>query len=168
MSHMFRATAVTCSLILLLLCTSCSHQKVRTEERIGPYSRTLMGEYDRVWRATQKALETYPIRINNIDTGIIETDVIRGLNVWTPPHDPDDKEPGLRYYLRFSLIKGNVDGKESVEVRIEKVKTVEKNFFAKEKRLPSNGLEEESLLYRIEREFQIEKSLDRAYKQNKI
>lgn len=164
---MYRATAVIFSLSIALLLVSCTGASKR-EGRLGPVTRVLMGDYDKVWRATQKALATYPIRLNNIDTGQIETDVIRGLKVWTPPHAPDAKQPGLRYFLRFSLIKGDIAGKPSVEVNIEKIKTLEKNFFAEEERLPSDGLEEESLLYRIEREMVLERSLDKAFQQNKI
>lgn len=161
---MFRATVAACSLIVILIFTaSCTHSGMKRETRLGAYSQAIVGQYDKVWRATQKALINYPIRLNNIDTGLIETDVIRGLNVWTPPHDPNDKEPGLRYFMKISLIRGDVRGKESVEVSIEKVKTIEKNFFAKEERLPSDGLEEAALLYRIERELQLERSLDKAF-----
>lgn len=165
---MFRATVALCSLVFILSQTSCSTSTKQREGSIGPVTRVLMGDYDKIWRATQKALINYPIRMNNIDTGQIETDVIRGLKVWTPPHRPDAKEPGLRYFLRLSLIKGDVKGQSSVEVNVEKVKTVEKNFFAEEKRLPSDGLEEESILYRIERELVLERSLDKAFQQNKI
>lgn len=170
---MFRARAWICSLTLLVLCSSCSYLQKKSydaeeQEVLGPKSAVIEGSYDRVWRATQKAMAYYPIRINNVDTGIVETEVIKGLQVWNPPHRPPTRQPGLRYYLKIALIKGVQGQNPATEVSVEKIVTIERNFFSGEERLPSDGLEEESILYRIQRELIMEKSLDRAYEQNKL
>jgi hypothetical protein len=67
------------------------------------------------------------------------------------------------------MVRGQtLDGVASTEVSIEKRISLEKNFFAEGKRLPSDGLEEEGLLYRIDRELTIERALDKAYEQNQL
>ena len=114
----------------------------------------------------QKTLARYPIKVNNVDAGIIETDDIKGLKVWSPPHKPKVRQPGLRYHFKIALIKGERNGKDATEVTIEKFLRINKNFFANEKRLPSDGLEEEGLHYRIQRELTIEKALDAAYEKD--
>jgi len=108
----------------------------------------------------------YPIRVNNIETGALETEVIRGDTGWKQPHEARVTNPGLRYQILLKLVRGRTTGdSQSTEVSIEKRISLEKNFFAEGKRLPSDGLEEESILYRIDRELTIESALDRAYEQ---
>ena len=163
--HMSLARVWICSLILLLV-SSCSQGQKSSEQEaniLGPVSRTYSYQYDKVWRALQKSLANYPIKMNNVDAGQIETDEIKGLKVWNPPHKPKVRQPGLRYNLKISLIRGEKNGKEATQVFIEKLLRINKNFFADEKRLPSDGLEEEGLHYRIQRELTIEKALDAAY-----
>ena len=167
--HMSLVRVWTCSLVLLFFTSSCSLGSKSSEQEasiLGPISRTYSFEYDKVWRALQKSLARYPIKVNNVDAGIIETDDIKGLKVWSPPHKPKVKQPGLRYNFKIALIRGEKQGKEATEVTIEKFLRINKNFFADEKRLPSDGLEEEGLHYRIQRELTIEKALDAAYEKD--
>ena len=148
--------------------TSCSLFSKSGEQEanlLGPVSKTYAAAYDKVWRATQKSLVKYPIKINNVDAGIIETEDIKGLNVWSPPHKARVKQPGLRYSFNVLLIRGEQGGKPATEVIIEKHLHITKNFFSTGKRLPSDGLEEKSLHYRIQRELTLERALDKAYEQ---
>lgn len=163
---MFLARVWTFSFVLLLS-TSCSLSSKNGEQEVKllePVVRNYNFEYDKVWRAIQKTLSRYPIRVNNVDTGRIETDEVKGLKVWSPAHKPKIRQPGLRYSLSVLLIRGQgPDGGAATEVSIEKKLRIEKNFFAESKRLASDGLEEESLHYRIQRELTLEKALDTAY-----
>ena len=109
--------------------------------------------------------KTYASAYNNVDAGQIETEDIKGLDVWSPPHKAKVKQPGLRYNFKVVLIRGEKLGKPATEVIIEKHLRIAKNFFATDKRLPSDGLEEESIHYRIQRELTIERALDKAYEQ---
>lgn len=169
---MYRATAsIFISSVLALALSACAlGSKAKPDEPqpvTGPVLKVFKTEYDRVWRATQKAMGKYPIKTNNIETGVLETDVIRGERGFKPAHMVVKIQPGLRYQLIVKLVRGQTSGGvASTEVSVEKRQSLEKNFFAEGKRLPSDGLEEESLLYRIDRELTLEHALDKAYEKD--
>lgn len=156
---------------LLFTLISCAHTNEPPANELpkleGPLVRPFPYEYDRVWRAVQKSLSKYPIRVNNIETGKIETEVLRGEKVWHAAHEKPKVQPGLRYQIVVQLVRGQaLNGKASTEVSVEKQLSIEKNFFQGESPLQSNGLEEESILYRIDRELMIERALDHAYERS--
>ncbi len=117
--------------------------------------------YDSVWRAAQLSLR-YPIAINNMDTGILETEWIKAIDGFQPPDSEKPVSSGIRYKISLNLVKGKLDGQESVRVTI--VKTVEKqrDFFSDPESIESDQLEEKIVLYRIEREILIEEGLKKA------
>ena len=62
----------------LILTSGCGFMQTQSpKEPLGPKEKVYFGKYDRVWRATQLALASYPIKVNNMDLGIIETDIIK-------------------------------------------------------------------------------------------
>lgn len=132
----------------------------------GPREMIYYASYDEVWRATQLALQNYPMRINNSDLGILETDTIRGLNVWTPAHINEKPTGGLSYKLVAKVIRGNLASKPAQKVSIVKEIRLQNDFFAEERPQPSDGLEEKSLLYRIDREIKIDRALQKAAKKS--
>jgi hypothetical protein len=132
-----------------------------------PREQLYYASFDNVWRCAQLALQNYPMRINNMDVGIIETDVLRGYKIWTPPYSPGIASGGLGYYLSLHLVKGTIDGRETIKVSVVKNLELHTDFFADPKKLASDGLEEKTILYRIGRELQIEKALEKAQKKAK-
>ena len=128
------------------------------------YQRLFFYPYDSVWRAAQLALK-YPISINNMDNGVLETDWIRGVDGYIPPHLNHDPSPGIRYKLQLALVKGRVDHRESVRVTIIKKIEKQRDFFSEPESIETEGFEEKALFYRIERELIIEEALKKASKQ---
>lgn len=161
------ATRLTSSLILLFsLVSGCGSLFADNREppaTFGPREQIYFASFDQVWRATQLALQKYPIRVNNMDLGVLETDNIKGYKVWMPPHRKS-ASGGLSYKLNVRVVKGVVDGRSSVRVTVMKDTEMKKDFFASSKKLPSDGLEERSILYRIKRELLIDKALQKAQK----
>jgi hypothetical protein len=130
---------------------------------LGPAHKIIFGDYDEIWRAIQKALVNYPIQINNSDQGIIETDIIKGEQIWHAPHIKQKEKRNPRYVIRVNVVKGTSKNKSSSRVSVTKSISLEKDFFSGTERLPSDGLEERAIIYRIERELNIERSLRRAF-----
>lgn len=119
--------------------------------------------YDSVWRAAQLSLK-YPVAINNMDNGVLETDYIKAVDGYSPPHENKVPSSGVRYKITLILVKGKVDGRESVRVTVGKVTEKKRDFFSDPEAMPTDGLEESVILYRIERELQIEEALKKAAK----
>lgn len=117
--------------------------------------------FDQVWRAAQIALTHYPIRVNDMDKGILKTDKINSYKGWKPPHKPLKKSGGLSYTIQLRIVKGRYQKKEVTKVVVSKKYNLKKSFFSEEKNEYGDGLEEKTILYRIQRELQIDRAIEK-------
>lgn len=117
--------------------------------------------YDLVWKAAHAALK-YTIANENQDYGLMETDYIKAVDGWLPPDQLSPAYKSSRYKLIFGFAKGMTNGKESTRVTIEKKIEIFKDFISETQHVPSDGLEEQTLFYRIERELIIGQALKKA------
>lgn len=140
------------------------------EERRGPPALVTPKEqvyyatFEEVWRATNLVLQPYPLRISNMDQGLLETDMIRGFKIWTPPYKGAGAKSGESYRLILHVVRGNFEGKPATKVTINKDAQVSVDFFSDPKSVPSTGLEESALLYRIGREILVDRALAKTQK----
>ena len=114
-----------------------------------------------VWLATERALANYPIAESNIDAGLLKTDYLRGPSCWTSPIVKEKYSSGVRCSLSFQFV--TIPG-SGTRVRITKTLEMVRDFVAEPEQLPSDGLEELSILYRIDRELSVAKDLSRKSK----
>ncbi len=150
------------ALLVAILCSGCSSMP---EKKPLSYSKVYKAKFEEVWRACQQALIKYPMRINNMDTGILQTEFIKGNRAFKPPTMKEDYSSGYRYRLKLRLVKGNLSkSREAVKVTVAKDTEIKTDFFSDPKRLESDGLEEKVILYRIEKEISVERALQRAQK----
>lgn len=140
------------------------------EDRRGPATfagareQVYYATFDEVWKASNVVLQAYPLRISNMDQGILETDSIRGNQVWSPPYKPEGTGAGESYRIQLRVAKGNISNRSAIKVSILKDTQVQVDFFSDPKSKPSDGFEERVLLYRIGREIQIDHALVKAQK----
>ncbi len=102
-------------------------------------------------------LEDYPIETENNEQGYLKTEPVLENTIWKPPF-PIKKTEG-KYTLDIRLIKGRSDDEPVVKVQIFKKIKVQKGFIAEPEIMPSSGLEEKAILYRIFRELKIEQAI---------
>ena len=139
--------------------------KINVSQSKGPVQKVFVGTYDSVWKSIQLALIKYPIRVNDMDAGVIETDLIKGDSVWLAPHESKRVSAGRQYKISISVIKGNIgEGKQAFKVTIAKKSELQTNFFSDSQPVLSDGLEESALMYRISREIHINNLLKHASK----
>lgn len=129
----------------------------RTIERTVS-TRVYYSSYESVWRAAQLALK-YPIAINNMDNGMLETDWVRALEGFAPPGQAKLPSSGIRYKITINMVKGRTSGRESVRVNLRKNIERQRDFFSEPEPMVTDGLEENVILYRIERELIIQDAL---------
>jgi hypothetical protein len=135
----------------------------------GPREQVYFATFEEVWRGVNLVLQPYPLRVSNMDQGMLETDTIRGYRVWAPPYKPDTSSTGETYRLTIRVIKGALESRAATKVTVVKETQIQSDFFSDPRSLPSDGMEEKSVLYRIGREIQIERALVRAQKkQNRL
>lgn len=123
--------------------------------------KIFFANYDIVWKAAHTAIK-YTIASENQDFGVIETDYVKSVDGWLPPDKTKPEYKSARYKLIFTFAKGKTEGRESTRITIEKKIEVFKDFISETQVIPSDGLEEMALFYRIEREIIIGNALKRA------
>jgi hypothetical protein len=127
----------------------------------GAREQVYNSSYDDVWKAVNLVLQPYPLRVSNMDQGILETDILRGDKAWISPFAKSAGSSGETYKLIIRVIRGST---HNTKVTIQKDSQIQSDFFSDPKPLPSDGMEEKAVLYRIARELQIERALARAQK----
>jgi|GEM_PF-726097 len=129
---------------------------------LSEYSRIFKANYETVWRATQQTMLNYPMNINNMDTGVLQTLFLTGRQRYQPPHIQRDLSNGFQYRIYIKVLKSRSD--KRTRVTVSKKVRMQKDFFSEPKDLETDGYEEKILLYRVGREIKIDKILKRAQK----
>lgn len=117
--------------------------------------------YDLVWKAAHLSIK-YTIASENQDFGVIETDYVKAVDGWLSPDRTKPEFKSARYKLVMTFARGRIEGRESTRVTIDKKIEVFRDFISEKQILSSDGLEELSLFYRIEREIIIDQALKKA------
>ncbi len=147
---------------------STATEKLQNREGkgVGPQSRIFVAGFTEVNEAVKVVMSKYPLLVENSETGLYETDYLKSLeSYYIPPHKQGMKlSGGLRYRISIRVVKGNIDGQLAVRVQIIKNVEDRKDFFTDPTTLPSDGFEEDSILYRIQREIEIKRALKKLVK----
>ena len=99
-----------------------------------------------------------------MDNGTLETDWIKAADGFQNPEAEKEPSAGLKYKISLTLVKGKIEGKESVRVTMTKKIERQRDFFSEPESLESDGLEEKIIFYRIEREIIVDEGLKKASK----
>lgn len=167
LQHNFRLSkALKKTLPLLILLSGCSlfeKQPDSVDQIIQKSSnqKIFFVNYDLVWKSAHTAIK-YTIASENQDFGVIETDFVKSVDGWLPPDKTKPDYKSARYKLIFTFAKGKTEGRESTRLSIEKKIEVFRDFISETQAIPSDGLEEMALFYRIEREIIIAQALKKV------
>lgn len=156
---------------LVLSAGGCQTATERLDQKLKvgvPVVQVFFAKYEDVEAALKLAMLKYPQRVDNTEAGIFETDFVKADGRFKPPHKQIEYTSGYRYRILIRLVRGKTDAKPAVKVVVLKQIEQVHDFFAEAAQMPSDGLEESVILYRIGRELTINKALQRAAeKQNK-
>jgi hypothetical protein len=155
-------TAVFPAVLLSTALSGCATAVDRLEakeKRGGPDNRIFFAKYEDVENAVKQAMIKYPQRIDNTEAGIFETDYVKGDARFKPPHKDIKLDNGYRYRILLRLVKGKTEGKPSVKVQVVKRVELVRDFFSEPEQVPSDGFEEEVILYRIFRELTLARAI---------
>lgn len=117
--------------------------------------------YDLVWKAAHLSIK-YTIASENQDFGVIETDYVKAVDGWLAPDRTKPEFKSARYKIVMTFARGRIEGRDSTRVTIDKKIEVFRDFISEKQIISSDGLEELSLFYRIEREIVIDQALKKA------
>jgi hypothetical protein len=147
-------TKISLGFFVLSGLSACVSTPLPTENKI--YERVFLADYDEVWRASQQAVISYPLKINNMEQGLIQTTPLRSHVYFKPPHLSQKHAGGYRYDLSVTILKM---APKKTKVSLEKNLQVYRDFISQPENLISDGLEETAILYRIQREIEMDRLL---------
>ncbi len=144
-------------------CTTAT-EKLEKKLKVGePVVEVYNAKYEEVETALKQAMLRYPQRVDNTEAGIFETDFVKGEARFKAPHKLNEEfSSGYRYRILVRLVRGNKEGRGAVKVVVLKQIELARDFFATTEPMPSDGLEERVILYRIGRELRITRALQKA------
>ena len=146
------------NIIQFLLITSlagcASYEKFRqvTEELEMP-SKIFRADFNQTWQAVIEVMKKYDIAQRNQEAGYIKTrwmDNTMEVN-FTDSFGSSDAVKAARFKLVVNVVKGFRSSSEVAKVTIYKRQLVEQDFLQGWKEIPTDGIMEQTLLYRIER-----------------
>lgn len=143
--------------LLLSACSSVKKESVRSSLALQSTQKIFLYSYESVWRAAQLSIK-YPLSINNMDTGRLETEFIPAREGLVLP-DQDAPSSGIKFKITLTLSRGEQEGQPGIRVTINKTVERRRDFFSAPELLDSDQLEEKLILYRMERELLIEKAI---------
>lgn len=154
-------------LAFLMLTTSCTlfDKPEDPKEMVLKKSikqKVFYSNYENVWRSLHQVIR-YPIAAENQDTGIIETEFIKAVDGFLAPEMVKAPSPGLRYKLIFTVARGKFNNRDATRVTLDKRIEILRDFFSEPEVVPSDGLEEKVIFYRIDRELVISEAMKQSH-----
>lgn len=140
-------------------CSTASDKFKKTLKVGEPVARVYNAKYEEVEGAIKQAMIRYPQRVDNTEAGIFETDIVKGESRFKSPGKSNDESAGNRYRVLIRLVRGKNDEKPAVKVIVTKQAEIARDFFAGAEPVPSDGLEETTILYRIGREIVLARAI---------
>jgi hypothetical protein len=160
---------------MLQLISGCaSYEKFRqiTEEVDIP-ARIVNADYNQTWQAVIQVMKKYDIAQQNQEAGYIKTrwmDNTLEIN-FTDSFGSSDAIKAAKFKLVVNVVKGYRASREVSKVTIFKRQLVEQDFLQGWKEITTDGIMENSLLYRISRIIDIDnkiKEIDKAREKEQL
>jgi hypothetical protein len=142
-------------IIMMLFFGGCaSYEKFRqvTEELEIP-TKIFKADYNQAWQAVIQVMRKFDIAQQNQEAGFIKTrwmDNTLEVN-FTDSFGSSDSVKAAKFKLVVNVVKGFRASREVSKVTIYKRQLVEQDFLQGWKEVPTDGIMEKTLLYRIER-----------------
>ena len=125
------------------------------------YTQVFLSEYSLAWESAIDALKASPMDLVNRENGTLQTKWIDNTSERNLIDAAGSVSPYAKaqYRFRANLAKGYYDGKASVRVTVQKEQQVQRDVLEGWINQESDGLQENSLLYRIGKVIQSKKGL---------
>ena len=149
-------------LIVLFILTGCVSINKDTHQAI------FLAPYDVVWQSILLTMKHYPLTTEDVENGEIETSTISGYSAWKPPKGMIYEPSKRKYRIKIFLERGEIGSKQAIKVHVIKDEIMDKNFIERSIPITSSGIEEEVILYRINREILLEKQKNKMKKRQKL
>ena len=134
----------------LFSCSSYEKYRQITEEFEIP-SEVYKADFNQTWQAVQQVMRRYDISFENQEAGKMKTrwmDNTLGVN-FTDSFGSNDKVKAAEFRILVNVAEGFSYGQKVSKVTVYKRQRIENDFLQGWKEVPSDGIQEKTLLYRI-------------------
>lgn len=144
---------VLTSILCFFVLSSCSsYEKYRqiTEELEIP-SKIYKADFNQTWQAVIQVMKRFDVAFQNQEAGKIKTrwmDNTLQVN-FTDSFGSNDKVKAAEFKLLINVAEGFSYGRKVTKVTIYKRQRVENDFLQGWKEVPTDGIQEKTLLYRV-------------------
>lgn len=147
-------------LTLLVSCSSYEQFQYMSEEFEVP-SQVFNADFNQTWQAVINIMKRYDLETYDQEAGVIKTRWIDNtLEVnFSDSFGSSDSVKGARFRLVVNVVKGFRGDREVAKVTIFKRQMIEQDFLQGWKVIPTDGIQEKTILYRIERGLAIDNRL---------
>jgi len=140
-------------LVMGLLLPGCMSAYLKSVGGDGErvFSKVYVGDFGLAWESSVESVKTSPMEVVNRENGSLQTKWIEN----TAERNLIDSAGSVNVYqkaqyrFRISLAKGIYDGQSSVRVSIQKEQQIQRDVLEGWVNQPTDGIQENSLLYRI-------------------
>lgn len=152
-------------LALLLPLASCaSYEQFRhMAEEFEIPSRIYDVEYVRGWQSVLDVMQHYDLEVTNQESGVLRTRWIDNTNEtnFTNSFGAEDSVKSARMKIVVNAVKGFRGAREVTKVSVFKRQMVEHDFLQGWRIVPSDGILERTILYRVGRVVANQRELER-------
>lgn len=153
-------------LVVFVSCSSYEQFKYITEEFEIP-NKVFRFDYNQTWLAVLQVMKKYNLELTNQEAGIIKTrweDNTLEVN-FADSFGSSDSVKAARFKLIVNVVKGFRSNKEVTKVTVYRRQMIEQDFLQGWKVIPTDGILEKTILYRIERNLKIADKLKKIEEQ---
>ena len=146
-------------------CSSYEQFRYITEEFKIP-QQIFKFNYNQTWLAAIQTLKRYDLELQDQESGMIKTrwiDNTMELN-FSDSFSSQDSFKAAKFKLIVNVVKGFHNRQEVAKVTVYRRQMIEKSFLQGWKTIPSDGIMEKTILYRISRELQIHEKMSEIEK----
>ena len=150
----------------LSTCSSYEQFRYITEEFEIP-QKVFKNDYNQTWLAVLQVMTKYNLEVTNQEAGVIKTrwtDNTLEVN-FADSFGSSDAVKAAKYKLIINVVKGYRSKREVAKVTVYRRQMIEQDFLQGWKVIPSDGILEKTILYRIERNLAIAGKLKKIEEQ---
>lgn len=155
----------TFALVLLIALEACVSAKPPPRPMDYPYSAIFLASYDDVWSAAVSVVESYTIVEASRESGVLKTDWANAFYNPALYKDPEkaDRLEQVRFRVTMKLSKAvsSNTGETAVRVQVNKQLELYGNLVTGYQQVPTDGFEEQVILYRIQQRLRIKQAIQR-------
>jgi hypothetical protein len=146
--------------LFLIQCASYEKFRYLTEDFEMP-SEIYNADYNQAWQAVLQVMKKFDLALKNQESGVIRTHWIENTSElnFSDSFGSSDAVKSAKFKITVNVVRGYRTTREVSKITIQKRQLIEQDFLQGWKEIPSDGIQERTLLYRVKKYIDIDNQL---------